>query len=105
MSSEQLASLRADFNPSGVGILWDLRNRWFATTPAAEVIEAASADELRRALRTLDGTTAADAQTLTTAGSCAVVSCQRCKNDGRRFPSRATDSTKEDLRPRLCEYA
>lgn len=68
MSSEQLASLRADFNPSGVGILLDLRNRWFATTPAAEVIEAASADELRRALRTLDGTTAADTQTLTTAG-------------------------------------
>lgn len=67
MSREQLTSLRADFNPSGVGILWDLRDRWFATTPAAEVIEAASADELRRALRTLDGTTAADTRTLPTA--------------------------------------
>lgn len=65
MSWAQLAALRADFNPRGIGVLWDLRGRWFAITPSARVIEAASADGLRRALRTLDGTTAADTQALT----------------------------------------
>lgn len=64
MSREQLTALRADFNPKNVGILWDQRGRWFATTPSGDVLEAASADGLRRLLRTLDGTAAADTQTL-----------------------------------------
>lgn len=61
---QQLVSLRADFNPCGVGILWDLGERWFAVSPHAEVVAAGSADELRRRIRALDGTTGADTQTL-----------------------------------------
>lgn len=65
MSRERLAALRADFNPYGVGILWDLRGRWFATTPPGGVRAADTVEELRRQLRVLDGTTDADTQTLT----------------------------------------
>lgn len=63
VSWEQVGALRADFNARGVGILWDLRDRWFATTPA-ETLEAPTAEALRRTLRSRDGTTAADTQML-----------------------------------------
>lgn len=65
MSWEQLAELRADFNPRGVGVLWGPYGRWFATTPTGGVLTADTSNELRRQLRVLDGTASADTQTLT----------------------------------------
>lgn len=63
-SRNALQALRADLNPHLYGVLWDLGDRWMATTPAGDVISAATADGLRRAVREADGTVAADTATL-----------------------------------------
>lgn len=64
MTGGELAALRGDFNVRGVGVLRGPYGCWFATTPTGDVIAAGTAGELRRKLRVLDGTTAADTQTL-----------------------------------------
>lgn len=59
-----LHALRADLNPRGFGVLWDLASRWMATTPTGGVLTAASLDALRPAVRGVDGTTEVETATL-----------------------------------------
>lgn len=59
-----LQVLRADLNPRGFGVLWDLASQWMATTPTGEVLTAASPDALRRAVRRVDGSTETETATL-----------------------------------------
>lgn len=59
-----LRALRADLNPRGFGVLWDLARQWMATTPTGGVVSATSADALRRAVRRVDGSTEVETATL-----------------------------------------